>query len=109
MNAKIRTENKMASVSRCIKIMETVRHLTMTDKEVYACCLNALTLTWAIWDSSSQARGRRESQVFKAAQAVCHHMQRCAAGTISSERNLTLIHNSEPTRRTPISYAVYCL
>src|SRR5680860_501186 len=26
-----------------------------------------------------------------------------------SDRNLSLIHISEPTRRTPISYAVFCL
>ena len=29
--------------------------------------------------------------------------------TIESESGLSLIHISEPTRRTPISYAVFCL
>src|SRR5665647_177646 len=29
--------------------------------------------------------------------------------TVSKELRLSLIHISEPTRRTPISYAVFCL
>src|SRR5665647_1619291 len=28
---------------------------------------------------------------------------------LSAQQNLSLIHISEPTRRTPISYAVFCL
>ena len=28
---------------------------------------------------------------------------------VKSEQHLSLIHISEPTRRTPISYAVFCL
>src|SRR5665647_3711493 len=32
----------------------------------------------------------------------CHRPQRC-------RQDLSLIHISEPTRRTPISYAVFCL
>src|SRR5664279_6306178 len=31
------------------------------------------------------------------------------AGAIGPHYNLSLIHISEPTRRTPISYAVFCL
>ena len=30
-------------------------------------------------------------------------------GSVLSFRSLSLIHISEPTRRTPISYAVFCL
>ena len=30
-------------------------------------------------------------------------------GARASDRRLSLIHISEPTRRTPISYAVFCL
>src|SRR5664279_5448481 len=31
------------------------------------------------------------------------------SGAVSVVHNLSLIHISEPTRRTPISYAVFCL
>src|SRR5664279_2672203 len=33
----------------------------------------------------------------------------CSTGMIDMEYHLSLIHISEPTRRTPISYAVFCL
>ena len=32
-----------------------------------------------------------------------------AAAILQNESSLSLIHISEPTRRTPISYAVFCL
>src|SRR5665647_3890912 len=33
----------------------------------------------------------------------------CGVETVVMESTLSLIHISEPTRRTPISYAVFCL
>ena len=38
-----------------------------------------------------------------------NNMFRTLAGYIFGGNNLSLIHISEPTRRTPISYAVFCL
>src|SRR5664279_3847041 len=42
----------------------------------------------------------------------CGHGKRCWPGWMNescSTGKLSLIHISEPTRRTPISYAVFCL
>src|SRR5665647_338497 len=33
----------------------------------------------------------------------------CSIATVDGDQPLSLIHISEPTRRTPISYAVFCL
>src|SRR5665647_3623131 len=35
--------------------------------------------------------------------------RRCVVGVVGPFGKLSLIHISEPTRRTPISYAVFCL
>src|SRR5664279_6384792 len=40
---------------------------------------------------------------------ILMHEKRSNGGKGSAIRKLSLIHISEPTRRTPISYAVFCL
>src|SRR5680860_1611431 len=52
--------------------------------------------------------GHRKSQVrkdFSRTCNICSHQESATANTLF----LSLIHISEPTRRTPISYAVFCL
>ena len=43
----------------------------------------------------------------KTAQQICDNIG--GRKNIISAEHLSLIHISEPTRRTPISYAVFCL
>ena len=50
-----------------------------------------------------------EAEIVRAAQQRASEIVSAAQTEARTVRQLSLIHISEPTRRTPISYAVFCL
>eukprot|EP01016_Furgasonia_blochmanni_P006985 TRINITY_DN12804_c0_g1_i1.p1 TRINITY_DN12804_c0_g1~~TRINITY_DN12804_c0_g1_i1.p1 ORF type:complete len:108 (-),score=20.09 TRINITY_DN12804_c0_g1_i1:28-351(-) len=52
---------------------------------------------------------RENKQLISSSYIFLLHFDHCFSFTTSRLQRLSLIHISEPTRRTPISYAVFCL
>src|SRR5664279_2044071 len=67
-----------------------------------------------LWDALTRARAEYAPLVLAAAEQAVFRFYLPLAQTLASavaprRVDLSLIHISEPTRRTPISYAVFCL
>src|SRR5664279_3425474 len=59
---------------------------------------------------TKELMGLTASMVLRCNDCIFYHIDRSIAeGATREELYLSLIHISEPTRRTPISYAVFCL
>src|SRR5665647_3776763 len=88
-------------------VMLSLSLMTERDCLLPLCChsksAHCTEAEW--WSCAFSGRNMKQALVYRAVDPACSRVGRATqtAGTLS------LIHISEPTRRTPISYAVFCL
>ena len=70
--------------------------------------VNLFTLT-KDFDAESLVKAVKEAGFSRLILTAKHHDGFCLWSSEYTDYDLSLIHISEPTRRTPISYAVFCL